>query len=167
MWSDQFVGLDPVTGEEVLERLTHRLDAPPSVKELISSIKTVRNAEDSARIQARALAWEASATPDDPTTFAEWAKTQPEGRVRRLVQVLDGKSYVRAELEEVIAKGTEIFAAMSAAEPTVEERYTWSRHNPPCDLCRRPVENGPNSQARYDRDSDTWTNAHVVCPVSP
>jgi hypothetical protein len=166
-WAEEFLSLDTVTGEEVLERLKERLDAPPSVRELQSSIKTVINANERARTHARALAWESGASsPEKRPTFADWAKTDPDG-ARKLVAVLDQKSYVRAELEAVLAKGTEMFDTLATEPETVDDRYTWSRDDPPCDRCGSLVANGPNSQARYDKITDTWTNAHIDCPSTP
>lgn len=36
--------------------------------------------------------------------------------------------------------------------------------NSPCVKCKQPVKNDPNAQSRYDRDTDTWINAHIECP---
>lgn len=150
-WAEEFLLLDPIIGEAVLERLKEQLDGPPSVKELIGAIKTIRNAEERAKSHAQALAWQTT-KGEQPTTFAEWAKTNPEGAAK-LMRAVPGS--------EVAAK---LIAMTEAGEIGEAAETTWNPHDPPCENCHRPVANGPNAQSRYDGITDTWVNAHVECP---
>jgi hypothetical protein len=158
-WAEEFVGCDPDVAEATIDRIKAKYDRAPTIRAIRSALLTERNAAERARLHAKALSWEASPA-GQPTTFAEWAETDPE-RARKLATVLTGESDVRKSLEAAV----QAFDALASHphEPTPDERYTWSRVDPPCKFCGRRVANGPDAASRYDADTDTWTNVHLSC----
>lgn len=95
-------------------------------------------------------------------TTAEWAKefhglSEQQGEdVLELIKALHDKPPSIKEIRRAIV--------------IVKQRVTgFGPHddgiNSPCVKCGQPVKNDPNAQSRYDRDTDTWINAHIDCEV--
>lgn len=106
-WELEFLGLEEEQAESVLENIKERFDKPPSIREIRRVVLTIKNRREG--FGPDELGYRERALPvGERATWAKWAAENPD-RARRFMKVLTGTSYVRKEIEQVIADGEKAF----------------------------------------------------------